>query len=193
MSSGLGNKLTGQTGEYLVCAELGRRGFIATPFAGNVPTFDVLATDEQCRTVPIQVKASRSDNWPSDARHWMDIELDTETQMQKVVRPARIQHPGLIYVCVAIATPGGRDRFFILTKAQLQTVCINGYTYFVDRHEWRRPRNPASYDNRYFISDLQRFENNWALISQHLETSSPDQSLAEDASFPWNEPMNARQ
>jgi len=57
MSKGLSNKLAGQIGEYLVCAELGRRGLIATPFSGNVPTFDVLATDEQCLTVPIQVKA----------------------------------------------------------------------------------------------------------------------------------------
>jgi hypothetical protein len=54
MSTGRLNKLAGQIGEYLVCAELGRRGLIATPFAGNVPTFDVLATDESCRTVPIQ-------------------------------------------------------------------------------------------------------------------------------------------
>jgi len=36
--SGLTNKLTGQIGEYLVCAKLGKLGLIATPFAGNVPT-----------------------------------------------------------------------------------------------------------------------------------------------------------
>ncbi len=180
MSSGRGNKLTGQIGEYLVCAELGRRGFIATPFSGNVPTFDVLATDEQCRTVPIQVKASRSDNWPSDARQWMEIELDTETKVQNCSRRAQIQHPDLIYVCVAIAAPGGRDRFFILTKADLQSVCVDGYSTFLERHKGRRPRNPASYDNRYFISGLQRFEDNWELISLRLTISSPDQSLAEN-------------
>lgn len=183
MSSGRGNKLTGQIGEYLVCAELGRRGFLATPFSGNVPTFDVLATDEQCRTVPIQVKASRSDNWPSDARHWMDIDFDAATGVQKNTGRVRIHHPDLIYVCVSIAAPGGHDRFFILTKAQLQTVCINGYSSFMDRHEWRRPRNPASYDNRYFISGLREYEDNWKLITARLEASNPDQSLAEDASL----------
>jgi superfamily II DNA/RNA helicase len=66
VGTGLSNKLAGQIGEYRVCAELGRRGLIATPFSGNVPTFDVLATDEQCRTVTIQVKALRGTNWPSD-------------------------------------------------------------------------------------------------------------------------------
>ena len=184
MASGLGNKLTGQIGEYLVCAELGRRGLIATPFSGNVPTFDVLATDALCRTVPIQVKASQSDNWPSDARLWLNLDLDKATGVQKNLGAVRIQHPDLIYVCVAIAAAGGnaaaggRDRFFILTKAELQKICSCGYIEFMDRHGWRRPRNPASYDNRYFISGLQGFEDNWDLISKRLETSSPDQSLA---------------
>ena len=64
IAKGLSNKLAAQIGEYLVCAELGRRGYIATPFAGNVPTYDVLATDQHCRTVPIQVKATRGTSWP---------------------------------------------------------------------------------------------------------------------------------
>lgn len=34
---GRNNKLAEQIGEHLVCAELGRRGFIATPFSGMFP------------------------------------------------------------------------------------------------------------------------------------------------------------
>jgi len=37
MATGRSNKLVGQTGEYLVAAELSRRGYIATTFTGNVP------------------------------------------------------------------------------------------------------------------------------------------------------------
>src|ERR1044071_1743697 len=96
MSSGRSNKLAGQIGEYLVCAELGRRGFIATPFSGNVPTFDGLAADEQCRTVPIQVQASSADNWPSDAQDWMRLELDPETGVQRYLGPKKIENPDLI-------------------------------------------------------------------------------------------------
>lgn len=140
MSKGRNNKLAGQIGEYLVCAELGRRNLIATPFSGNVPAFDILAADDLCRTVPIQVKASRSDNWPSDARNWMQISLDRETNAQKNLGPIRIQNPDLIYVCVAIAPPDrSKDRFFILTKAQLQVVCINMYSAWMDEREWKRP------------------------------------------------------
>lgn len=40
MSRGRRNKLVGQVAEHLAVAELGRRGLIATGFAGNVPTFD---------------------------------------------------------------------------------------------------------------------------------------------------------
>lgn len=178
MNKGRSNKLAGQIGEYLVCAELGRRGLIATPFSGNVPTFDVLATDEQCRTVPIQVKASRSDNWPSDARTWMKLELDPKTGIQHYYGPAEISNPDLIYVCVAIATVGEKDRFFILTRGELQQVCIAGYTRFMERQGWRRPRNAASYDNRYGIQSIQRYEDNWQLITDRLRQAVPDASLA---------------
>jgi len=185
LRSGRGNKLTGQIGEYLVCAELGRRGLIATPFSGNVPTFDVLATDELCRTVPIQVKASRSDNWPSDARHWMDVKLENEIQDYSC--RLTLQNPDLIYVCVAIAARSGGDRFFILTKSDLQGVCIAAYSSFMSKHQGRRPRNPYSYENRYYISGLQGFENNWDLISSRLKASSPDHSLTTDQSLTTEE------
>jgi hypothetical protein len=178
MGKGRDNKLAGQIGEYLVCAELGKRGLVATPFSGNVPAFDILAADELCRTVPIQVKASRSDNWPSDARAWMQISLDPETKAQKNLGSVQIKNPDLIYVYVAIAPPdGSRDRFFILTKAQLQIVCIKMYSAWMDNLDWKRPRNPASYDCRHRISDMQQYENNWQLITDRLAKTSFDQSL----------------
>jgi hypothetical protein len=85
MSKGRNNKLAGQIGEYLVCAELGRRNLIATPFSGNVPAFDILAADDLCRTVPIQVKASRGESWPSDARNWMQISLAKKLKRRKTL------------------------------------------------------------------------------------------------------------
>jgi hypothetical protein len=39
MATGHSNKIVGQTGEYLVAAELGRRGLVATTFTGNVPYY----------------------------------------------------------------------------------------------------------------------------------------------------------
>jgi len=178
MSKGRSNKLAGQIGEYLVCAELGRRGLIATPFSGNVPTFDVLAADEQCRTVPIQVKASRGSSWPSDARLWMKLELDPRTGVQKYLGPVEIHNPDLIYVCVAIAPVGGKDRFFVLTRRDLQQVCIASYTQYMDQKGWMRPRNVASYDNRYGIQRIEPYEDNWQLITDRLQQAKPGVLLA---------------
>ena len=72
MQKGLQNKLVGQAGEYLVCAELARRGLIATSFTGNVPEFDLIVADETLRTIPIQVKTSRGNSWRTRADSWMD-------------------------------------------------------------------------------------------------------------------------
>jgi hypothetical protein len=178
MSTGRSNKLTAQIGEYLVCAELGKRNLIATPFAGNVPAFDVLATDEFCRTVPIQVKTTRGDNWPTDARMWLNIEFDKSTEVQKNLGRATIKNPDLIYIFVAIARDEkSKDRFFILTKSQLQVVCIESYSRWMNKHDWRRPRSPESYDCRFDISEIENYENNWPLISGRLKSTSPDQSL----------------
>jgi hypothetical protein len=178
VSSGRNNKLTGQIGEYLVCAELGKRNLIATPFAGNVPAFDVLATDEFCRTVPIQVKTTRGDNWPTDARTWMNIQFDEKTKTQNNLGRVKIKNRDLIYVFVAIASDEkSKDRFFILTKSQLQDVCIKGYSEWMDGRDWKRPRSPESYDCRFWISEVENYENNWKLISDRLASASPDQSL----------------
>lgn len=46
MTSGRSNKIVGQTGEYLVAAELGRRGLIPTTFTDNAPHYDIIASDE---------------------------------------------------------------------------------------------------------------------------------------------------
>jgi hypothetical protein len=173
MSRGRNNSLAKQIGEHLVCAELGRRGVIATPFSGNVPSFDILAADGECRTVPIQVKASTCTNWPSDARMWMRLSLNETTKIQTFLGAAEIENPELVYVHVAIAPlqSGSKDRFFVLTKLQLREVCIKRYSQWMGTIGWRRPRKHDCFECRYQIEDLEAYENNWKLIKHRLETS----------------------
>ncbi len=45
MATGRDNQLKKQAGEYLVAAEMCRRGFIATTFTGNVPHYDIIASN----------------------------------------------------------------------------------------------------------------------------------------------------
>ncbi len=47
MATGRSMQLTKMAGEYLVCAELCRRGLLATTLMGNVPEFDTFATDKR--------------------------------------------------------------------------------------------------------------------------------------------------
>jgi hypothetical protein len=180
MSRGRNNQLTGQIAEHLVVAELGRLGLAATGFSGNIPTFDVLAVDENCRVVPIQVKASTGDNWPSDARTWMNISLEAKTLRQHLRGPSTLATPDLIYVCVAIAPLGAerRDRFFVLTMEDLQRVCIEAYSHWMVPKDWKRPRNPHSFECRYAIAHLTPFEGNWDLIRNRLAGSAPNPALA---------------
>lgn len=173
MSTGRRNRLAGQIGEYLVCAELGRRGLMATSFSGNVPTFDVVAADESCRTLAIQVKTTRSNNWPGDARKWMDIEFDEVTQCQRFRGPAVLSTPSLIYVCVAIGETKNDDRFFVMKMDALQRICIAGYSAWMESHGWRRPQNPHSYDCRWTVAQLAEFEDNWDLIKATLAAEGP--------------------
>ncbi len=56
MATGRQNKLVGQTGDYLVASELSRRGLIATTFTGNVPHYDIIASNDKGKHISVQVK-----------------------------------------------------------------------------------------------------------------------------------------
>lgn len=90
-----------QIGEYLVCAELGRRGYIATSFTGNVPEFDILAIDKDNRVQPVQVKAIRTGQWQFNARRFMDLTV-TPDGRQIVEGKTVLSNPDLIYVFVRL-------------------------------------------------------------------------------------------
>jgi hypothetical protein len=169
MATGLSNQLTGQIGEYMVCAELGRLGLIATSFTGNVPEFDLLVCDEGLKSLPIQVKTTRSTTWPSRADLWLDIEIDDSAKCQVNHGRKEIANPDLIYVCVALGATRAEDRFFICLKTDIQDACIESYTDWMDPKDWKRPRNHKSLDNRYGVEHLADYEDNWQLIQERLK------------------------
>ncbi|MFU1519959.1 hypothetical protein ACM25P_15970 [Vreelandella alkaliphila] len=173
MSKGLSNKLAGQVGEFLVCAELGRRGLIATSFTGSVPEFDLIVADESLKTLPVQVKTSRGHSWPTTASRWIDVTIDEKEKKQIDHGDSDISHPDLIYVCVLLAAPESEqaDRYFIMLKRHLQVICAKNYRAWMSKHNWKRPKNFRSLDNRYYVTDLEPFEDNWALIDEQLGSS----------------------
>lgn len=170
MATGRSNKITQQIGELLVSAELGKQGLIATPFAGNVPEFDIIVADEHCRALPIQVKASNSDSWKSTATKWMKINYNEKTKQQEYLGPLEIDNPELIYVFVRISQDKKEcDRYFILKKKDYQNICIKCYSSWMNTKDWKRPRSPESYDCRPGIHELAKFEDNWDIIKDNLD------------------------
>jgi len=174
MSTGRSNKLIGQVGEFLVCAELGRRGLIATPFAGNVPGYDVIATNEDCRSIPIQVKANNGKrSWQFPAKKYLRIEIDPKTKVQTVHGYQRGLFPdNLIFVFVRLA-PRDRidredDRFFILEWRELRKVMVDHYRRNLKKWGGVRPKNPDSTHMALFLPELEPFEGRWEVIERQL-------------------------
>jgi hypothetical protein len=165
MATGRSNQLTKQIGEFLVCAELSRLGFITTPFAGNVPDFDVLAIDDKLNIIPVQVKAIRGGSWQFDGTKFLNIRFrrkgDTITQI--VEGKKQLPSPGLIYIFVKIGSAGS-DEFYILKLADIQDIIFTKYSDWLFKHGGKRPRKPDSTHNSVLPKDLSKFRDNWQLI-----------------------------
>lgn len=155
MASGRNMQLTKQIGENLVVAELGRRKFIATTFAGNVPAFDILAAGENGKTFPLQVKAIQGASWQFDIRTFLQVELVGDTQI--VLGKNTATSGKLICVFVKI-TEGGEDEFYLFYWSFLQDYFLRTYK------GGKRPRNPGSFHCAIWPKDLQLFKNNWRIL-----------------------------
>jgi len=116
MKSGRKNQLTKQIGEYLVTTELCRRGLIATTFTGNVPDFDIIATDATFSTIPIQVKTiwGIRGAWQFDARKFLNITIDNG--IQRVNGKINLSNWNLLCIFVKLNPSDermGDDEFYI--------------------------------------------------------------------------------
>jgi len=165
MSKGRKNQLTKQIGEYLVAAELGRRGFLATTFTGNVPHYDVLATDAAGGTLAIQVKAINRGSWQFDIRQFADVKLQGKRQV--IGDTTAIPHPNLICVFVVVDHYGS-DRFFVFEWRDLQAVLVERHRQYLDERGGIRPRRYDSFHTAVGPQHLVQFEGNWALIERRL-------------------------
>jgi hypothetical protein len=162
--------------EHLVCAELARQRLIATTFTHNIPKYDVLVTDAECRTVPVQVKAASEGWWRTSATDWMVVEFDEDLQTQRILGPTTLVTPNLIWVCVAVGDTRANDQFFIVTECDLQSILIENYARRLQKHDGRRPKNWRSNDCWWGVEHLRLFSENWRLIHERL-ASTPKPAL----------------
>ena len=158
-------QLAGQIGESLVVAELGRRGIVATAFAGNVPDIDLLAY-RAGRTIALQVKSVRTGSISFDAKRFMTIEFEGDRQFITGASP--VLNAALIFVVVSIGQQSGADRFFILEQGTLQQSIQVNHSEWLAKHGGIRPKNPQSTHTAVSIAQFDSFRDNWSLIERRL-------------------------
>jgi hypothetical protein len=157
MATGRSNQLAKQVGEYLVAAELGRRGLIAATFSGSVPDYDIIATDSQFRSVPVQVKAVTGRSWQFDIRRFVNVQVEGNRQvLGDLVRA----NGDVVCVMVALAKYG-QDRFYVLPWNRLQELVVEGYRKYLDTHGGVRPRKFDSFHVAISEGELAPFKDAW--------------------------------
>lgn len=162
MATGRSTKLTGAIGEFLVSAELCRRGLLATPFSGNVPHYDIIASDELGGHVVIQVKAINKVNWQFDARRFVEITMDGDRQIlgSLVSEP----YPSLYCVFVALGGSNKSDRYFVFSWEDLRSIIVRHHQAYLEKHGGVRPKAPESTHCSISISEFETFEDQWDQI-----------------------------
>lgn len=162
MSSGKDSQNKGQAGEYLVAAELCRRGFVATTFTRNMPDFDILAMNKNNVSIPIQVKSIARNDWQFSAEKFLEISFLNDTQ--KVINTKNIPNPNLICVFVKLISLG-KDEFYIFRKKDLQKIIHENYVNYLKKHNGRRPQTPKSTHTAVHVKTLSKYRDNWSLLS----------------------------
>jgi len=169
MATGRGNYLTKQAGEYIVAAELSRRGFVATAFTGNVPSYDIVAVDDQGGHTLVQVKAIAADSWQFTVTQFAEVVFEGTKQ---VVRgPLPDPYPDLICVMVRIAPADSdqRDRFYVLPWRALAKIVTDGHRTFLAKHGGVRPRQPKSLHTAVKPQALASWENRWDVLKKRVK------------------------
>lgn len=158
-------QLSGQIGESIVVAELGRHGIVATSFAGNVPDIDILAYGNG-KSVPLQIKAQKKGHPSVDALKYLDITINSE--IQTVNGWVDGVDRDLIFVMVKIGGTYGEDEFFIFKQGVIQDLVMVEYKRFLEKHDGVRPKNSKTTHCSYYLKDLVPYQNNWQLIKDAL-------------------------
>lgn len=157
MATGRSTQLTRQIGEHLVAAELGRMDIIATPFAGNVPHFDLLASTQGGHAFPVQVKAINGPSWQFNAASFLRIDIEGDVQ---TVRGPRKDLDRTIVCVLVLLKAAGEDTFYTLTLSDLQALLLEHYK------GGRRPKNPQSTHCALWPKHLAGFQGWGALLER---------------------------
>lgn len=172
MATGWGMQLTKQAGEYLVAGELCRRGYLAATFSGNVRDYDIIAMSEEGKAFTVQVKTILGGSFQvGDARRFILIPPVGADGLQRIDGLADLRDDSIwVFVLLAGQEPAA---YFVTTATDVQKIVFDGYRWNLERHGWRRPRNPHTTHHALSVSDLEPYRDNWGLIQRRLLDVTP--------------------
>jgi hypothetical protein len=178
MATGRSNQLIKQIGEYLVACELARQGLLVATFSGNVPNFDLIATDLKGSSCPIQVKTIKGGSWQFSIDKFADITFEGNKQLVGDKKPLSMPH--LVCVFVLAAEKYGGDQFYILEWAEVQNILIANYKRWLDSHDGMRPKNPKSLHCAITQPALKSYKDNWSLIIDRFKGNKDRDNNSQD-------------
>jgi len=155
MATGRDIQLTRQIGEYLAAAELGRQGWIATTFTGNLPGFDILAVNPDGRILEVQVKAIRSSSWQLNAGQFLKVDIEKGAQFVRGMKS--IKTAGRICIFINVKRQG-KDEFYVFRWEDLQNILLADYK------DGARPKNPETLHFALYPKRIAHYKNNWKAL-----------------------------
>ena len=144
----------GRAGEYLVAAEILRRGGYAVTFSGNMPGIDILASDaDHRRKVTIQVKTRTGGAWqtqitrghawdadPQDDRYWILVDLAPD-------------HPD----------------FYVMPAYWIENDILVEHEAYLARSGGTRPRSPRSTHHSIRTPRVVQWRDRWDILGLDLQ------------------------
>jgi hypothetical protein len=163
MPNRVSNNLVGTAGEYYVCAELCRRGYLALLTPKNNPLFDVVVTNaDGTKAVSIQVKTRSIQN----AQGW------------KLGAPAREPTtPGVPFVVLVNLRGDGLPDFYVYEYEEFTDRVAHVFSDYISKPkrtgEARKDPGFRWFDEVRFTDTDGARKNNWSPIVQALEGCRP--------------------
>ena len=177
----------GRAGEHYVAAELNRRGAYASPFSGNVPGIDIVATDaDRTNVAYIQVKTKREGgNWQVGIQHgWAKI---TPHGCPKTGRCPKNCTPKLdepisgrtdhYWVFVSLLKDGGQRYYIFLDDDVRGRLIRKPHQAYLCKHGGQRPGN--NHDSTHHIineEDLRDSKDKWNGLGLGLADGGPEKA-----------------
>ena len=154
MATGAGMQQTGQAGEHYVAAELCRRGAYAVTFSGNIPNFDIIASNrEQTRAVQIQVKTKRTKGvWHASSDHGRPRGKPKNEEIR-------------FWVLVDLSKPLGElPDFYVIPEYWVQNDIHKNHTAYLAKHGGKRPSGSESKHHSITMKRVEQWKGRWDIL-----------------------------